>query len=104
MQAELILHLTDIEDDYTGVKYWQDSKPIPGSLFVVGDPKQSIYRFRRADITIYNRVKDIIEKNGEVVYLDINFRSSDDICNWVESTFKNNEDGFGFKRRRMIYN
>lgn len=97
MQAELILHLTDMEDDYTGVKYWQDSKPIPGSLFVVGDPKQSIYRFRRADITIYNRVKDIIEKNGEVVYLDINFRSSDDICNWVESTFKNNEDGFGFK-------
>ena len=28
----------------------------PGALFVVGDPKQSIYRFRRADIDIYNRV------------------------------------------------
>ena len=29
----------------------------PGALFVVGDPKQSIYRFRRADIDIYNEVR-----------------------------------------------
>lgn len=97
MQAELVLHLTDIENEYTGIKYWQDCKPTPGSLFIVGDPKQSIYRFRRADITIYNQVKKIVEENGEVVYLDINFRSSNEICNWVESTFKKKDnDNFGF--------
>lgn len=97
MQAELILHLTDQDGDYTGIKYWKNCRPMDGSLFVVGDPKQSIYRFRRADISIYNRVKGIIQNNGEVVYLDINFRSSDDICNWVESTFKKSErDNFGF--------
>ncbi len=97
MQAELVLYLTDEETEYDGVKYWQDCIPLPGSLFVVGDPKQSIYRFRRADITIYNEVKEIIRSNGEVVNLDINFRSSDDICNWVESTFKNRTDiDFGF--------
>ncbi len=32
-------------------------RPLPGKLFVVGDPKQSIYRFRRADIAIYDEVK-----------------------------------------------
>ncbi|WP_353093673.1 3'-5' exonuclease [Tissierella praeacuta] len=94
MQAELILYLTGEHDDI----HWHNCKPIPGSLFVVGDPKQSIYRFRRADITIYNQVKEIIKNNGEVIYLDINFRSSDNVCNWVESTFKKkNEDLFGFE-------
>ncbi|OZV13382.1 hypothetical protein CIW83_04055 [Tissierella sp. P1] len=97
MQAELVLHLTDKETEYNGVKRWQDCKPVAGSLFVVGDPKQSIYRFRRADITIYNQVKEIISNNGEVIHLDINFRSSDDICNWVESTFRNKDNiSFGF--------
>ena len=40
--------LTDVDGD--GV-------PEPGRLVVVGDPKQSIYRFRRADIAIYDEVK-----------------------------------------------
>ena len=95
MQAELIFYLTDQENE--GVrKSWVDCEPRAGSLFVVGDPKQSIYRFRRADITIYNQVKEILAQHGEVVYLDINFRSSDNICNWVQSTFKKEEGGFAF--------
>src|SRR5699024_11094902 len=98
IQAELILHLTHEGKTSSRLKDWQDSRPKPGSLFVVGDPKQSIYRFRRADISIYNQVKKIIEDNGELVYLDINFRSSNNICNWVENTFKNRED-FGFKEK-----
>ena len=39
----------------------------PGSLFVVGDPKQSIYRFRRADIETYGAVRDRLEKSGRVL-------------------------------------
>jgi len=36
---------------------WRELEPAEGKLFVVGDPKQSIYRFRRADIAIYDEVK-----------------------------------------------
>lgn len=99
MQAELILYLTDEKDEHEETMYWQDCVPRPGSLFVVGDPKQSIYRFRRADILIYNQVKEIIDRYGEVTYLDINFRSTDRICNWVQSTFKKRDYDFGFKEK-----
>ncbi len=52
-------------------------------MFLVGDPKQSIYRFRRGDIVTYNRVKEIFERSGgEVLPLVKNFRSSNAICEW----------------------
>ncbi|HAM02628.1 MAG TPA: hypothetical protein DCQ30_10465, partial [Acidimicrobiaceae bacterium] len=44
----------------------------PGALFVVGDPKQSIYRFRRADIGLYEEVSAAV---GDEVVLSANFRS-----------------------------
>jgi hypothetical protein len=47
----------------------------PGRLFLVGDPKQSIYRFRRADIETYERARAIVASQGEVLALHTNFRS-----------------------------
>lgn len=95
MQAELLLLLSH-EGHINELKSLEDVSPRDGSLFIVGDPKQSIYRFRRADITIYESVKRIIASRGQVVYLDINFRSTDSICKWVEDSFKDREDGFAF--------
>ncbi|MGO1468511.1 MAG: UvrD-helicase domain-containing protein [Tissierella sp.] len=95
LQAELLLLLShdgDIED----LKSFTDVNPKAGSLFIVADPKQSIYRFRRADISIYESVKGVIDRFGEVVNLDINFRSTNGICKWVEKTFKDRSDGFAF--------
>lgn len=47
-------------------------------LFVVGDAKQSIYRFRGADVAVFDRVtRDITAAGGEAVELDVNFRSMD---------------------------
>ncbi|MEI7752447.1 MAG: UvrD-helicase domain-containing protein, partial [Candidatus Omnitrophota bacterium] len=55
IQAEIVMLLSgkdNAEND------WRKVKPKEGSLFLVGDPKQSIYRFRRADIDVFNRVKE----------------------------------------------
>lgn len=85
IQAEIMLCLTG-EDLHQ--RDWARLVPRPGSLFVVGDPKQSIYRFRRADIDTYNRVKGIMEKTGgEVLYLTSNFRSLTDIIDWTNQAF-----------------
>jgi len=57
----------------------------PGGLFVVGDPKQSIYRFRRADIELFSRVgRDI----GEEIVLVTNFRSVPGILDFVNTVFE----------------
>ncbi|HAA25567.1 MAG TPA: ATP-dependent helicase/nuclease subunit A [Ruminiclostridium sp.] len=85
IQAELMFLLTgqDINE-----KHWHRLVPSPGSLFVVGDPKQSIYRFRRADIDIYNRVKRLfLETGGKVLELTANFRSMNSLGKWYNRAF-----------------
>src|SRR5690606_23455281 len=66
---------------------WRAVRPRPGSLFVVGDPKQSIYRFRRADIQIYELVKQRIRACGDVLELTRNFRSVDQVRAFVNDHF-----------------
>ena len=86
VQAEIILFLTGTD---TGERNWRNIIPSPGSLFVVGDPKQSIYRFRRADIDIYNLVKKIFSgKDGEVLTLYSNFRSLPFMQETMKDVFK----------------
>lgn len=60
-----------------------------GALFLVGDPKQSIYRFRGAQPEVYFKAKDKMEKldNGNVYCLDYNFRSNEKIIDWVNKEF-----------------
>lgn len=68
-----------------------DGRPVPGSLFMVGDPKQSIYRFRNADIDNYNAVKSTYgeaqDSDGVLVNLSQNFRSSDKVIGAVNTIF-----------------
>ncbi|MBA2539200.1 MAG: UvrD-helicase domain-containing protein, partial [Deltaproteobacteria bacterium] len=48
----------------------------PGKLFVVGDPKQAIYRFRRADVALYEQVKQRLLAGGaKLVELSTSFRA-----------------------------
>ncbi|HEY0996655.1 MAG TPA: UvrD-helicase domain-containing protein, partial [Gemmatimonadaceae bacterium] len=66
---------------------WRRVTPRPGALFVVGDPKQSIYRFRRADIQVYDAVKARFREFGDVLHLARNFRSVDAIGAVVNAHF-----------------
>ena len=64
---------------------WRKVTPADGRLFVVGDPKQSIYRFRRADVRQLNVLRG--QMNRTPVHLDQNFRSHRPIIEWVNHLF-----------------
>ncbi|TET36334.1 MAG: hypothetical protein E3J72_08835 [Planctomycetota bacterium] len=86
IQAEMMLFLAAKNPKETD---WTKCAPVPGSLFIVGDPKQSIYRFRRADIVTYNHVKKIIEESGgEVLKLSSNFRTVEPVADFVNAVFE----------------
>ncbi len=86
LQAELLLILS--ADDPAETR-WQQVTPIPGKLFVVGDPKQSIYRFRRADVEIYRRVCDRLRACGAItVRLETSYRSVPNLQRAVNAAFR----------------
>lgn len=95
LQAEILLLLAAAdpnEADFSRVK------TIPGKLFVVGDPKQSIYRFRRADVTLYEATKQqLIAAGASLVHLTTSFRSVPSIQSAVNAAFaqvmRGSEDG-----------
>ena len=85
VQAEIVFLLAADERNVKsgrGRTDWRTLPLRPGALFVVGDPKQSIYRFRRADIEIYNVVHDRFSDpaTGRVLPLTLNFRSRPKLC------------------------
>ncbi len=66
---------------------WQDH-PVPnGRLFFVGDPKQSIYRFRRADIKLFLAARDAFGRAAGPVVLRTNFRTVRPIIDWINAVF-----------------
>ncbi|WP_176967584.1 UvrD-helicase domain-containing protein [Marinococcus luteus] len=86
IQAEIMFLLT--AEDPT-CKEWQRCAPKEGSLFIVGDPKQSIYRFRRADIDMYLAVKQHLENTGgKILALTTNFRTIPAVTNPFNSWLK----------------
>lgn len=64
------------------------------ALFLIGDPKQSIYSFRGADVFSYLYAKSQIK---QYYYLDTNWRSSIDICKAINYLFTRNEKPFFFE-------
>jgi ATP-dependent helicase/nuclease subunit A len=96
VQAEILFWLAEAShpDNRRGrlepARDWRNVPLRPGALFVVGDPKQSIYRFRRADIDTYNIVRHRFENPaaGVVVPLTMNFRSVPSLCKWANDVFE----------------
>ena len=84
LQAEIVFFVSEREPR---ARTWTDVTLKPGKLFVVGDPHQSIYRFRRADLAVYSQVRALIERQGEVLALATNFRTQAPILDWINQTF-----------------
>ncbi len=86
LQGELLLYLS--ESPGRMARAWRDVVPAPGRLFVVGDPKQSIYRFRGADIAAYEGFIGRLRAGGALACdLTANFRSVPGVVGPVNDVF-----------------
>jgi len=88
VQYEILLYLA--EETGRSADTWKDVQLERGKIFVVGDPKQSIYAFRRADIEAYLDVveKKIMDQAGIECRLTTNFRSHGKILDVVNGVFE----------------
>ena len=85
LQAEILLLLAAANPSHVE---WRTAVPVPGRLFIVGDPKQSIYRFRRADVGIYREVCEHLERCGaKRLKLTTSFRSVPQIQACINAAF-----------------
>ena len=76
----------------------------PGSLFLVGDPKQSIYRFRKADMAVYSRTLEAVtSQSGPPLALTMNKRSRQVILDWVNAVFERVIGGDGVPGVQPVY-
>jgi ATP-dependent exoDNAse (exonuclease V) beta subunit len=100
LQAEILLLLAaedPAETDYAR------ALPLVGKLFLVGDPKQSIYRFRRADVSLYEAVKARLAAQGaSILYLTKSFRSAPAIQAAVNAAFAPVMTGEGGAQARYV--
>ncbi len=103
IQVELAVLLACPPDEGAAGARWNDLRCEPGRLFFVGDPKQSIYRFRRADIATFLQTRSYVAdgpskkhapgepvqagRSGAVVTLTTNFRSGEPVISWVNDIF-----------------
>ena len=90
LQAELAMFLAE---DVSGSAEssdrpndWHRVRPARGKIFIVGDAKQSIYRFRRADIRQVKLMQGLV--GGSNALLTRNFRSLPPVIDWVNHVFE----------------
>jgi ATP-dependent exoDNAse (exonuclease V) beta subunit len=84
IQVELAV-LLGSSDPNAGDKHWRDIAVDPGRLFFVGDPKQSIYRFRRADIALFLDARGTF--GSRPLQLSTNFRTTPPVIDWINHVF-----------------
>jgi ATP-dependent exoDNAse (exonuclease V) beta subunit len=92
LQTELLLLLASGDP---GVTDWRHARVVPGKLFLVGDPKQSVYRFRRADVSLYREVQErLLAQGATSVKLTVSFRSVPEIQRIVNAAFEDRLDPY----------
>ena len=85
LQAEIAFYIAAKPDTNIDGRTWHTVPLTPGKLFIVGDSKQSIYRFRRADIGVTHLVRE----SGQLRPLTLteNRRSQKPVLDWVNALF-----------------
>ena len=86
IQVELVTLIATGDDD-VGDRPWTDLDVAPGRLCFVGDPKQSIYRFRRADVALFRAACERFAPSGQPVSLVQNFRTVPTVLQWINHVF-----------------
>ena len=84
IQIELAVLLAS-DDAEAAARAWSDVAVDRGALFFVGDPKQSIYRFRRADIATFLTARDTL--GAAPLVLNRNFRTVEPVLRFVNRVF-----------------
>ena len=87
LQAEILWRLAG---EGEAALPWRERSIRAGALFLVGDPKQAIYRFRGADVETYLAAKQALAARDPTAILDIstNFRSQEPIITFVNESFE----------------
>jgi CRISPR-associated exonuclease Cas4 len=87
IQCEIVFLLTSAGEP---ASRWDKRRLLPGHLFMVGDPKQAIYRFRGADLATYRHARDVVARQfpGNVIRVTSNFRSCADILHHIDRCFE----------------
>ncbi len=85
LQAEIVFFLS--EEEGRKATEWREIRVAKRRLFLVGDPKQSIYRFRRADIEMYEEAKTRMGE-GRLLTISQNFRCAPAIIDVVNRIFQ----------------
>ncbi|MEQ8693941.1 MAG: UvrD-helicase domain-containing protein [Gammaproteobacteria bacterium] len=90
LQVEIFWRLCGDPPDGAPAEDWTTFQIRPGALFLVGDPKQAIYRFRGADVGTYVRARDAYRAQDadSVVSISTNFRSCASILIYVNERFE----------------
>ena len=70
---------------------WQVLRPLVDrstNLLVVGDAKQSIYRFRNADVSVFRVIQDRIKRGGRIVEMPQNYRAAGELVRFCNHVFR----------------
>jgi exodeoxyribonuclease-5 len=102
LQTEIFWRLCGDPAPGADLSDWTQFQIRPGALFLVGDPKQAIYRFRGADVAAYLKARDALldDTSDAVLSISTNFRSCEPILGYVNDCFcrmlstENGQPGF----------
>ncbi len=103
IQYELLFYLSEKKNSSNRIseeESFRDQIELePGKFVVVGDPKQSIYMFRGADVSLFQQtIQDVTERNGHTFHFRENFRSVPDLVHFFNgfcrTLFSSREDPF----------